>query len=164
VRWVSPDRLLIAGFSNPSDGGMVALLDADALDGQSPADPGSEYRCVSCGPGMPVRYVILPRSEVNRVTASPFNRAYLEMAGERLLVHTIEVPLSTRAVDALYEFSSSLDLISASFSDRYWEIHAALEKEGKIPHTRAACPDRDGPRTIQVWEPRTGWTIQPVRR
>ena len=163
VRWMSPDRLLIAGFSNPRDGGMVALLDAGALDGQSPADAGSEFRCVSCGPQMPIRYVIMPRSEINRVTASPFNRAFLEMAGDRLLVHTIEMPLSARAVDALYEFSPSLDLISASFSDRYWEIHAALEKEGKISHGRAACPDRDGPREIQVWEPGTGWKTQPIR-
>lgn len=163
VRWVSPDRLLITGFSNPRDGGMVALLDAGALDGQSPADAGSEFRCATCGPGSPIRYIVLPRSEVNRVTASPFNGASPEMAGDRLLVHTVEVPLPARAVDALYEFSPSLDLLRASFSDRYWEVHQALEKEGKISHTRADCPDRDGPRAIEMWEPQAGWRTLRTR-
>ena len=34
VRWFGPDRLVIAGFSAVADAGMVALLDATALDGQ----------------------------------------------------------------------------------------------------------------------------------
>ena len=36
------------------------------------------------------------------------------------------------AVEALYEFSPSLELLSASFGDRYWEAHRALEAEGKL--------------------------------
>ena len=31
VRWLAPNRLVIAGFSNAHDGGMVALLDPTAL-------------------------------------------------------------------------------------------------------------------------------------
>ena len=43
VHWVARDRLVVAGFSQIADGGMIALLDANALDGQSPAEPTSGF-------------------------------------------------------------------------------------------------------------------------
>jgi hypothetical protein len=164
VHWLSRDRLIIAGFSNLRDGGMIALLDANALNGQSPAPEGSPFRCTSCGDAAPVKYVVLPRTEVNLVTSSMFNRAVLDVTGDRLVARTIEMPVSIgEAVDALYEFSPSLELIRASFSDRYWEIHRALEAQGKIGHDREHCPDRDGPRAIEVWDAKTGWTTLGTR-
>jgi hypothetical protein len=66
---------------------------------------------------------------------------------------------SRRDADAIYEFNSSLDLVSATFSDRYWEMYRALEAEGKIAHPRQQCPDRDGPRQVRMWEPVTGWHL-----
>ncbi len=164
VNWLPSDRLVIAGFSNEQDGGMIALLDARAMDGQSPAAAGSEFHCTSCGPGSPIRYVVLPRSEVNRASASPFNHAVLERSADRMIARTIEMPLATHAVDAVYEFTPSLDLVRATYSDRYWEMHASLEQQGKISHTRAQCPDRDGPREVEMWEPQTGWKKVAVRR
>jgi hypothetical protein len=165
VHWLSPDRLLIAGFSNARDGGLVALLDADALDGQSPVADDPAFRCTSCDRGAPLRYVVLPRSEVNRITVSPFNRALLEVAGSGVIVRTVEVPSTGReAVDALYEFSHALDLQRASYSDRYWETHRALEAQGKLDHARAQCPERDGPRAIDVWTPQSGWRTIPAHR
>jgi hypothetical protein len=49
--------------------------------------------------------------------------------------------------------------VSAQFSERYWEMHRALEADGRISHTREQCPDRDGPRHVQAWEPSTGWRM-----
>ena len=66
--------------------------------------------------------------------------------------------------DALYEFTPQLDLVQASYSDRYWEAHRELERLGKITHTREQCPDRDGPRQIEVWEPATGWRMQSIHQ
>ncbi len=159
VHWVTPDRLVIGGFSNALDGGMIALLDANALGGQSPSLHGSAFDCTSCSPGGPLRYIVLPRSEVNRVTGSPFNRVVLIVKRDALVARTIEVPISAAgaAADALYEFTPSLDVVRASYSDRYWEIHHELEAAGRITHTREQCPDRDGPREIRVWEPESGW-------
>jgi hypothetical protein len=158
LQWVAPDRLIIGGFSNLRDGGMIALLDANALDGQSPAPEDSTFRCKGCGAGVPLRYVTLPRSELNRVTGSRFNRVTLEPAGGRVVARTLEAEFTEQeGVEALYEFSPSLDLVHASYSDQYWRMHKALEAQGKLTHTRAQCPDRDGPRQIDVWEPRTGW-------
>lgn len=161
LHWVSADRLMIAGFSNAYDGGMVGILDAMAVDGQSPSDD-PQYTCTSCGPGGPVRYVILPRSEVNLVTGSPFNRVVLVVKPGSVLARTIEMPATAQAPDALYEFTPALDLVRASYSDRYWEIHRELESQGKITHAREQCPDRNGPRDIRVWEPESGWMTVPT--
>lgn len=158
VRWLAPTRLLIAGFSESRDGGMVALLDPAALNGQGPEPAGTRYSCDGCGTAVPVRMIVMPRTEVNRVTGSPFNRAVVQMTPDRIVARTIEVPSAAgEAVDALYEFSLSLDLVRASFSARYWDAHRALERRGALAHTRETCPDRDGPREIQVWNPGTGW-------
>lgn len=166
VRWLPDDRLGIAGFSNVKDGGMVALLEANALNGQSPSPPDSEFHCADCGPDRPARYVVMPRSEVNRVSAAPFNRASLAVRANTLLVQTAELPEtpSTPPAGAVYEFTYQLELVHASYSDRYWDAHRELERLGKIAHTRAQCPDRDGPPQIEIWEPATGWRAQPVTR
>lgn len=164
VRWLGPNQLLIGGFSNPHDGGMVALLDAKALNGQGPEPQGTTYHCEGCGKDVPLRMIVMPRSEVNRATVSPFNRANVDVVSDRIFVSTIEVGSSAPYPgDAVYEFTPSLDLINASFSDRYWEIHRALEAQGKLDHTRERCPDRDGPRQIQMWEPATGWRNVQIR-
>ncbi len=157
VEWLAPNRLLIAGFSNARDGGMIAALDPAALDGQGPEDPGTRYYCDACGAARPLKMIVMPRTEVNRASDSPFNRATVQISADRVVARTIEVPAERDAADALYEFSPSLDLVRASFSERYWEVHRALEAQGKLTHSRETCPDRDGPREIQVWEPRTGW-------
>jgi hypothetical protein len=165
VRWLTPDLLLIAGFSNAYDGGMVALLDARTLDGQAPAGNRSEFQCPGCGNAPPLRYITLPRSEVNRAAGAPFNRAALQVQNDRVVIGTVELPRLDQAVEAFYEFSPSLEPIGASFGDRYWEAHRALEVEGKIRHSRDRCPDRDGPGAIGVWEPETGWrSVKPGRR
>jgi hypothetical protein len=169
VRWAAPDRLVIAGFSNYRDGGMIALIDANAPDGQSPVLESSPFWCTTCGTRGPIRYIVLPRSEINRITASPFNRVILQPMPDRVIARTVEMPsdypASTAGIaDALYEFSTGLDFIRASYSDRYWEMHRSLEAQGKIAHGREGCPDRDGPRTFEVWERGTGWMTRSIQR
>lgn len=163
VRWVGADRLVIGGFSNAHDGGMVSLLDSNAIEGQGPEPAGSRHHCDSCGSAGPLRMFVFPRSELNQVTASPFNRVLLSTAPGRISVRTIEVSAAGGDADALYEFTPALDLVSAQFSDRYWEQHRALEAAGKISHTRDQCPDRDGPRSIRAWTAATGWSDVAAR-
>jgi hypothetical protein len=158
LQWVTRDRLIIGGFSNFRDAAMIALLDAHALDGQSPTPEDSAFHCRGCGAGAPLRYVTLPRSELNRVTSSRFNGVTLERIAAGVVARTNEATANTNdRVEALYEFSPTLEIEHASYSDQYWAMHQALEAQGKITHTRAQCPDRDGPRRIDVWEPATGW-------
>lgn len=163
VRWLGPDRLLIAGFSNANDGGMIALLDPEALDGQGPEPAGSRHFCETCGTDTPLRMFVFPKTELNRATASRFNRVVVQTWDDRLVARTIEAQSTGGDADALYEFTSSLDFVSATFSERYWDVHRALEAEGRITHNREQCPDRDGPRQVQAWEPAAGWRTVQIR-
>jgi hypothetical protein len=170
IAWLTPERLAIGGFYEELNGGLVGLLDPSHLDGQSPASPESPHFCRTCGPGKPLRLAVMPRSEVNLASQSRFNRAILELTGDGLIVRTVEVPAdnlvnSTRqgAADALYEFTSDLELVRASYSQRYWDVHAELETAKKLDHTRADCPDRDGPRALHTWTPNSGWRATSIR-
>jgi hypothetical protein len=164
IHWLSPDILLAGGFFEPLDGGAVTLLDANALDGQSPVSTDSRFFCANCGKGRPLRYIVMQRSEVNRVSGSRFNRARLEIHPDRIVARTQEaVVTETDVAEAMYEYTPSLELARASFSERYWQLHQSLEAQGKLTHTRAQCPDRDGPRSVAMWEPRTGWRTVQVR-
>ena len=144
LKWVGPGRLVAGGFDQEHDGGFAALLDTETMK--------------------PVRMVVMPRSEINLVTASRFNRAILQPVNGRIIARTVEMPedLSQGAIDVIYELTPSLDLLSVSFSSRYWEMHRALELQGKLRHSQEACPERRGPREILAWEPATGWRPRSV--
>ena len=165
LHWISRDRLVFGGFLESKNGGMVGLLDPSALDGQSPEEPGSPHECENCGKRPPLRMAAMPRTEVNLATESRFNRAIVERTGDRLIVRTIEVPQldGQGAADAIYEFTTGLDFVTASYSQRYWEIHDRLAREKKIDHDRTQCPSKDGPREIHVWTPEHGWSVKPIR-
>jgi hypothetical protein len=164
VHWMAPNRLMIGGFNHARDGGMLALLDPDAL-GQAPETPGSHGFCETCGTSPPLRMVVMPRTEVNRITRSRFNRARVQVLPDRIVARTVEVEEKSpeAAADVLYEFTPDLTLIRASFSTSYWEIHRVLEREGKLAHDRDHCPDKDGPREILVWDPETKWKRVTIR-
>lgn len=144
---------------------MVAILDTNALDGQTPGVEGTRWECQGCAPGRPIRYILMPRSEVNRASAFRFNRARLEVLADRIVVRAIEWENEPAglAADILYEFTPSLRLMRASHSEMYWQMHRSLEAEGKIDHSRQQCPDRDGPAPIRAWEPASGWTTVALR-
>jgi hypothetical protein len=148
VSWLTPDRLLLAGFSEEPIGGMIAIMPADGLDR-----------------GMPEIMIVMPRSEVNRAAGARFNGAVVERAAKRIIVRTIELvdDPAQGAADAIYEFDEALSLRSASYSTRYWDAHQSLERQGKLNHSRDQCPDRGGPRSIFVWKPPTKWTAMPTR-
>jgi hypothetical protein len=163
LQWLSADRLAAGGFSQSWDGGMVALLDPSRGDGQFPAKD-TVHPCQSCGRQLPARVVVMPRSEINLATHSRFNRAILERIADRLIARTVEVPpLGQGVADAIYEFTPTLDLVNASFSQRYWEIHDQLFADKTLDHDRAGCPDKDGPRLVHEWTPDSGWTVKKLR-
>lgn len=163
VHWMAPNRLMIGGFNHARDGGMLALLDPEAL-GQAPEAPGSHDYCETCGTATPLRMVVMPRTEVNRITRSRFNRARVQVLPDRIVARTVEVEEKSpeAAADVLYEFTPDLKLIRASFSTSYWEIHRSLEHEGKLTHSRDACPDKNGPRELLMWTPGDGWRHVPI--
>ncbi|MEI6244927.1 MAG: hypothetical protein WCQ64_07750, partial [Acidobacteriota bacterium] len=56
VRWLGADRLVLSGFNEAKDGGMLAVLDAAEIDGASPEAPGAEFACDGCGAARPLFY------------------------------------------------------------------------------------------------------------
>jgi len=163
LRWITPERLLIGGFSNARNGGMIALLDPAALAGQGPEVAGSPHYCENCGTDRPLRMLVFPRSEINLAAGARFNRVLLDGAGDHVIAQTVEMTVSDGDAVAVYEFTPALDLVSAKFGERYWDMHRTLESQGVLTHTREQCPDRDGPRSIEQWEPATGWRTIPTR-
>jgi hypothetical protein len=165
VRWLGSDRLIVSGFSNPHDGGMVALVAPSNLAGQGPEPPGSPSHCGSCGPIATQRMVILPRSEVNRATRSRFNRAVVQVTADRVMVSTIETDTPDAgihgAVAAFYEFTHDLELKRTGFGEQYWATHRALEATGVLDHPRERCRESAGPREVNMWAPDTGWRTVP---
>ena len=169
VQWQTANRLVIGGFSNAHDGGMVAMLDAagpHGIDGQGPEPPGSVYFCETCSTAAPLRMAVMPRTELNRLTASRFNRARIQVTSQGITARTIEVPQPTSgldAIEALYDFTPSLDLVRASFGAHYREFIRSLELQGKIRLASAQTPAIDRPGEIQVWAPSTGWRTMRLR-
>lgn len=162
--WLDHQRLAIAGFNNARDGAMVAVIDTTRPLGQAPGSEGTPFECLSCPSDPPLFYATLPRSELNRLTASRFNRAQVSRLGtDRIVVMTIEVPGDPLAATAIYEFDDALQLRRARYDDAYWDAHRRLELEGRLAHTRSDCPEREGPAAIHVWASH-GWQRTTVTR
>lgn len=160
MRWLEHDRLGIGGFNNARDEAMFAVLDARDVAGQAPGTAGTPYACVSCPSTIPLFYATFARSELNRITASRFNRAAVSSIGDRVLVTTSETERDRSEATAIYEFDRELRFLRARYSERYWDEHGRLEREGRLTHTRAACPEAEGPAAIHVWK--DGWArVEP---
>lgn len=151
VLWVEGNRLAVGGFNNQRDEAMFALLDGRDISGQAPGSAGTPFACLSCSNGPPLFYATFARSELNKVTASRFNRAQVTTVDGSIVVTTSETGADRSEVNAIYEFDRDLRLVKARYSDRYWDEHRRLELDGLIEHARDRCPDRDGPRAIHVW-------------
>lgn len=155
--WIDGARVLAGGFNNQRDAAVIALLDANRLEGQAPGTTGTEYECVSCPRRDPLLYASFPRSEINLVTASRFNRAQVALAGDRYLVTTSELVSEGVSATAMYEFDRDMRLVRARYSDTYWDQHRRLELEGRLTHSRETCAEREGPAAIHVWSG-SSWT------
>ena len=155
--WLDRDQLAAAGFNNARDAAMLAVIDTTRVLAQAPGAAGTPYQCAGCPSDAPLLYATFPRSELNVLTSSRFNRAQVAWLGDRLQVTTIEVPGDPLAATAIYEFDRDLRLVAARYDDLYWSTHRRLELEGRLGHTRAACPDRGGPPAISIWREGAGW-------
>lgn len=171
VTWIDTpqgDRLVAGGISNSQSAGIVAVLDASRVNGRSPEAAGSEFECHNCPAGDPLAYFTFPRTELNEVAGASFNQARVFASPDGLTVRTEEVSPDVAhaggGIEVIYQFTHDLKVKSASFGDRYWDLHRRLEQDGRIHHSRDQCPGRDGPREIRVWQPSGGWQTIALNR
>jgi len=148
--------LLAAGVSNARDAGALAVLDAAAPEGHSPEDPGSPYECLKCEQGLPLKYFVLPRSELSLAAGRALLEQGLDVQTDgTILLRTPQNP-ANGAAEVIYEFAPDLTLRRATFSDVYWDWHRRMEAEGLIHHRADDCPERQGI-IVQEWTSAHGW-------
>ncbi|GMR11869.1 MAG: hypothetical protein BMS9Abin29_0054 [Gemmatimonadota bacterium] len=151
------DRLLAGGISNSRSGAMLAVLDAKAIDGSSPEEPGSEFECQDCPRGTPLRYFVFPQSHVNIASGLPYNETVdIQATSAGISVSVREGPPGSD-IAWVYDFSTEFEFRQVTPSDSYWPAHRILELEGKIDHSAESCPQRLSP-SVRSWVPDGGWT------
>jgi hypothetical protein len=145
--------LLAGGISNARNGSSFAILDAHQPGGSSPEDPGSPYQCRNCPPGTPIRYFVIPWSDVIEPTILGGRRgAFVSLPDGSLELRAVQ----RQNAEMLVELTPSFEIKRRRMSDGFWLVHAELEREGLIKHAREACPLRNGP-TVLEWMPEQGW-------
>jgi hypothetical protein len=141
---------------------MLAVLDANQPYAVSPQTPGTRFYCENCGQGSPLKYFILPKSELNRLVGQgPNSVHHIDLLGTTLLVSTSELSDGMRAI---YFFSSTREISpqSATLASTYWSEHRRLEREGRVNHTAEQCQDYLHPKPIRLWASGR-WSELPVK-
>lgn len=155
--------MLAGGNNNEYDSGALAVLKEEQEPASSPQTAGSSYECADCPPGRPLRYIVFPRSELNRVAGAPFNSAkFLQILPTGVQVQTEETRGDHHGSLGFYQLSSDFKLERFSLGVGYWKFHQVLEQERKVKHSVANCPDRVGPKIVREWTPETGWKEEAV--
>lgn len=145
--------LLAGGVNNEYNSAFLAVLKEDQDPASSPQTPGSRYTARQFPTGRPLRYILFPRSEINRVNGEPYNDVRrIDVLGRRIRVVTSEKPVS-----GIYDLSPDFEIQSAVWSSSYPDVHRRYEREGAIAHRYEDCPERVGPRKISVWDAENGW-------
>ncbi len=150
-------ELLALGISNSGDAGMLAVLPASGFQASSPETAGSPYQCLNCPAGRPLHYFLFPRSRLNRVTNEYFNLPGANITATGIEVQTHEGYAKKIDATAIYHFDRRWRLLSARFSDSYWNWRHQLRLQGLVKRRRAQSPERRGPAYVLSWTPRQGW-------
>jgi len=149
------DLLLVSGVSNSQGAGVLAVLPGADFSGSSLEEPGSQFTCLDCPPGRPLRYLVFPPTDVNRASGLPYNQAMVGLSDDGIIVQVLEGPTGSDG-QWVYEFTPELELRHVTPGDSYWLSHDLLEEQGKIDHPSAECPERNG-FPILSWTPQGGW-------
>jgi hypothetical protein len=143
--------LWIGGFNDEYDTASLAVMPDKQTFAVSPQTPGSHYACVNCAAGDPLAYFVLPRYEMSRILHNPNNRVYA-IKSDASRVELAQMELSKQD-QLLYDFSNDNDPrpLRVNYSSSFWPNHLELERQGKVDHPLAACPDRLHPPPIRVY-------------
>ena len=154
--------LMVTGTNNGRQTSFVAILDAAAPSGHSPEPPGSPTECLSCPDGDPLAYYLLPRTDVSQHHPFPGDGpTVVTFDTGSWQVHSLEGE-GPNIASIIYEFGADGALQGARPADSFWEWHKRLEGEGRIAHSAADCPHRNG-LEVQRWTRAAGWETLQVQ-
>ena len=176
VRYVQPGRiysltywatrqgplLMAGGALNEAGRASVALMNLDHPPARWKGPAGPALECPNCPRADPSAMLLLPNSDVTTALARPSGwvmRARLKESSVELSVN------DGFGTGSLVRMNDDLQVTTAARSDRYWQVHRAMEEEGRISHRPEECPDHARPLEIRQWTPTRGWstTLVPLR-
>jgi hypothetical protein len=156
--------VLAGGVNNEFRSAALAVLDEHGVPNASPQTAGSSFVCDGCPGGRPRKYLLFPRSELSVALGEPYNFAdFITFLGSDVAGVEVSVrehpPLDLRTV---YRLSAGLTPQSVAMSDRYWEKHREMFRNGTLDHAAEDCPERTHGMTVRMWMPDGGWTALKV--
>src|SRR6185312_6051687 len=153
--------LWIGGFNDEYDTASLAILRDTQAYAISPQTPGSHYACQACEKGDPFAYFVFPRYEMGRVLHNPNNKVYA-ITSDSTQVEVMQAEIS-REYQLIYDFSNDGEPkpVRVNYSATFWSNHLELERQGKINHPLAQCPDRLHPPPVRVYQ-NEKWSDIPV--
>jgi hypothetical protein len=154
INGVGRSLILAGGINNEYASPALAVLSQEDWDVSPPAGDDPKFVC-SGRAKPPLRYVIFPNSELNRLIGERYNR------GSAFRVQTNEILYwvsEIKSAGVYYSLSRSANPMPQSFQfqNSYWLTHRRLSFDGKIDHSSDECHEQRS-RSVRMWTPQTGW-------
>ena len=151
------DRIVIAGLSNELDSDIVAVLDERSWPGAAPPGENPAFACRDCPEGRPLRYFVVPRTELNALAGTPRLQAHIAEVEQGISVRTYQNGSDPGGGELILEFAPDMTPMRARMSDAYWTWHRRMETEKRVGHPADACPERRGVE-LREWQRDSGWS------
>jgi hypothetical protein len=167
VEWLchvaSPEggHLIFCGENNAFDQSFVGRLGTSDPPSRSAPGGRPRYQYASAPANSPRKYVLFPRTELIAARQKPYGHASrMRQYPDDIIV---EVETGGDGGTFLYHFSPELEPKYVFPSGSHEFRHQDLEIAGKVDHPWENCPELDGPLTLNIWEPGTGWREEAIR-
>jgi len=145
-------HLLAAGISNGFGGAALAVLDAAAPDGASPAAGGALPACANCPAGAPIAYFVAPWSHLAEPSDTPNVVVQVHHDGSIEWHANQRREQAGKAPGVIVTLSPSLELVGRGTNDYFAELHTALDPTG----TRAGSKWDWRRPPVREWTPARG--------
>ena len=144
--------LWIGGFNDEYDTASLAIIRDTQPYAVSPQTPGTRYVCANCGAGDPLAFFVFPRYDMGRALKVPNNQVYyISSNATTAEIHQGEL---SKEGQVLYDFSIDPEPkpVSVSYAATFWSYHLDLERQGKLDHPLAKCPDWLHPPPVRAYK------------
>ena len=118
-------EILIAGLNDEYGKGFVALFDSNRIGGSSPQ--GEELACHSCGPGSEKYYLLLPRTDVDKILKPD------KLGIDQIhLLNNSRIELQAQISHIFFELDFNFQVQDVKGSDNFRLQHRDLKAASKI--------------------------------
>ncbi len=133
--------LLVGGASNDQRAPSLAVLDAAAPNGSSPA-VNAKYRCGGCPPGQPLDQLILPLPRRLAATGNTGAVMRIEDSADGLVLLVLHASAGpTLQAYATYRLDTKLRPVAVDTGNLYDAACASLARQGSIPASTPVVVD-----------------------